>query len=316
MVRVTLNPSLLSENLAQAQDGSTSCGGNACWSCGSAAGTTVTNPNSVTSVDQLRSCLTTTRSWLTISSTPYSIYGYLAKKYAPYRFTVLHEPTSNNANYGFNATVGSPSNWLNNFLSGSNGVINAVQTNSSTSRIAIAFDRFELSPTDYQSTLIGASGLQDVGYDVYTNDLANTSSGLGAQATMIANARAAGKSTFFSEVGWPAWAPASGQATDGNAYEGIGNCDWWLYDVIRQDETALTLWGVSQGITEINFFDPGDVGALCVFLAPGTGHDRLADGTYAGSVALSLGYRTPTFRFFQQLIQWPSTITPGLSLPF
>jgi hypothetical protein len=313
-VKLTINPGFLAENLALAKDN------NGNWTCGSKAGTTMggnvmTAPYDGTTGD-ISTCMTTTRSWLSISATNYGVYGYLAKKYAPYRFTVMHEMSSNDTNYGWTPTsVGTPGSWAS-FIGNMMTIVNSY---SSSSKLGIAMDRFELS---YQATLIGATGcsgscaVQYVGQDVYTDDVWNTTNGLGAQATMIANAQAAGLETMFSEMWSASWSPATGTAGDGNAYEGAGNCDWRLYDVDRQELTALSMWAAGNGITEIQLFDAATVGAVCVYNgALNSGVDRIANQTYATAVASGSLQRTPLFYFLQSLIKWFPVIQGGAPLP-
>lgn len=148
-----------------------------------------------------------------------------------------------------------------------------------------ATNRFEQS---YQSTLVAASGVQYVGYDIYTDDIYNTANGLGAQAAMIASAQSTGANcggssgvaceTFASEIWLPSWAPASGTATDQAAYEGVGNCDWWTYGQIRQEMTAMALWGASAGLTEINMFSAASTSTTCVYEVPGNFDDKISSG--------------------------------------
>jgi hypothetical protein len=325
-VKLTLNPGFLVENLAGAVDNS----GN--WSCGTQVGTT--NPsNSITapydgSGHDLYTCMTTVRSWLTISSSPYGVYAYLARKYTPYRFTVMHEMTSNNQNPAYSwpvSSTGSVTNWQT-FVGNLLTVVHAV---SSGSKLGIAMDRFEAS---YQATLLAASGcsgacfVQYVGQDVYTDDIWNTSNGLGAQASMISTAQSGGYETTVSEMWSTAWSPPTAVSSDGYSYEGDGNCDWRLYDRDRQDLTALAIWAAASGITEVQFFSAADVATTCVYAvpsAPGTGNDFINSSYYAGAVATAstpslnptATQRTPTFYFLQSLINWFPAFPAGTPLP-
>jgi hypothetical protein len=313
-INLTINPGLLAENLALAKDNS----GN--WTCGHLAGSSgggnyMSAPSDGTGAD-ISTCMTTARSWLTISATNYGVYGYLAKKYAPYRFTVMHEMSSNNANYGWTpSSVGTTASWAT-FVG---NMMTIVYGLSPASRLGIAMDRFD---GPYQTALIGATctpspcALQYVGQDVYSDDIWNTTNGLGVQAIMIAGAQGAGLETMFSEMWSPSWSPATLTAGDGNAYEGAGNCDWRLYDVDRQELTALSMWAAGSGITEIQFFDASTVGAACVYNGTlSSGVDRIANQTYATAVANGSLQRTPLFYFLQSLIKWFPVIQAGAPLP-
>jgi hypothetical protein len=316
-VKLTLNPAFLVENLAAAKNNS----GN--WTCGTQAGTTnggnaISGPYDGTAAD-LTTCMTTARSWLNISGMSYGVYGYLAKKYPTYRFTVMHEMTSNNANYGWTVGgVGSAGAWAS-FVG---NMMTIVNTNSPSSRLGIAMDRFESS---YQATLIVATGcsssctVQYVGQDVYTDDVWNTANGLGAQAAMIASAQSSPNNleVIFSEMWSQSWSPptTSPPPSEGNAYEGSGNCDWRLYDRDRQELTALSMWGAAHGVTEIQFFNAATAGAVCVYGAPGSGNDRIGSANYASAVANGSAQRTPTFYLLQSLIKWFPVIQAGAMLP-
>lgn len=319
-VNLTLNPPFLAENLAQAVDN------NGKWSCGTmtggtGAGNTISAPYDG-SANDITTCMTTGRSWLGGKG----VYAYLASKYTPYRFTVMHEMTSNNVNYNWTSCVspctGSAVRWKT-FVG---SMMTIVNTNSSISKLGIAMDRFESA---YQATLLGATGcggscsVQYVGQDVYTDDIWNTSNGLGAQASMISTAQSGGYETIFSEMWSTAWAPSTGISTDTSAYEGAGNCDWRLYDRDRQDVTALAIWAAANGITEVQFFSAADAATVCIYQAPGSGKDSTNSAFYASAAATAsapsinptMTQRTPTFYFLQSLIRWFPTFPAGVPLP-
>jgi hypothetical protein len=293
-MRIVLNPSFISNNLGSA--------------CRTLTGTT---NNPMQSPVDLDTCMKTNASWLGGQS----VYAYLASQYCAIlkRFTVVHEPTSINSNYTkyYASWSGTPAQWT----TFATDMISIVSSACATCTKAIAFDRFELSPTNYQATMIGATGLQEVGYDDYTTDIGNTTNGFGAIATMNVAAQAAGLSTFMSEEGQTSWVPTGQMATDGNAYEGVGNCDWYKYDFTRQEAVVKALWASANGMTDISYFNSLAGGIFCAFGGPGNGKDKLTSTTYANNLANASSQFSQLFYFWQALVSWPfSSILPNLPL--
>jgi hypothetical protein len=333
----------------------------------------LTGQASFVSPADVATCVTTvpaSASWLQISSVQYSVYGYLAKYYGPNSappsscttlgsscpvvqdFSDIHEPTTINGNYGWGPSPGTNTGTASAWQAAYNTMAGEVSTRNASVNNGIAFDRYE---QPYATTMLASPGLGPVAYvggDEYTTGINSNYTvcpsspsitlcgdmyNLAAILSLAANNY--GLRVLLTESWVPSWAqPFSGTAsltaTDGNAYEGLGNCDWQTLDFIRQTLSATTMWASANRLSEVNFFSAANTSTACVYTGgpnlttagtiPNT--DRFAPPSrYLTNVIAPATVSGPgggakkskTFYWLQQLIDnWTTVVASGQPLPW
>ena len=290
--------------------------------------TTTCNVSAFSNVSGLTSCVEATGlSWLGGDTfLAYAVGGLGVSNYTPSRIVLVHEPTSTNSIYGWDGvTTGTPTNWAL-YVSTLGAAVYAITT---TMPIGVALGEADAT-ANYTAPLITASGghVTVAGFDIY-NDLFATGGDLGRIYTNgIVVAKANGinyPNLFMSEMWMDSWAP-TGQSTDANAYEGVGNCTWINEDMIRQEITGMALWAAWAGISEIDWFNVDWTSTACIYGLPNNGNDKTTSAIYEALIASrSIGpypannpptYQTKTWFFLQKLYAWVGVVQSGVGMPW
>jgi len=274
--------------------------------------TLASTPNPMTGPANLVTCMSAVATWLTISATNYSPYGYLAKQYGSelLYFAVMHEPASANGNPAYAWANTNQSAWET-FITSMATVVHAQCSGCS---VGMAFDRFE---SGFYSVMASATGVQAVGVDDYTSDCAAPTSSCGALLTLAGNVISSGRKLYVSELGQPAWVPTGDTQTAGNSYEDIGNCVWMQNDFTREAMVVKYLLWSSQGAASIsNYYTTAQV-TTCVYGGINNGYDKQTSLTWANTfaTAASSSATTNMLQFFTTLYSWPFyAVSPGVAL--
>jgi hypothetical protein len=127
----------------------------------------------------------------------------------------MHEPSTVNNSYGWSMNGAS---WETAF----GAMIHTVTTSDSNLKACVGFDDME---TGWQTYAFSATPAPTcIGYDVFSDNLAQPTGDLGEIQSMIGTAQGLGFETFASEIGAPAWSVA-GTSGAGNSYWGVGACN-------------------------------------------------------------------------------------------
>jgi len=306
-VQIDINASFIADSIGSAQDAIGSM-------YGCATGFNQATPPVYQDPTEIATCVATnTYTWLSTGTCSLcSVYGYLALKYASMirRFTVVHEPTSVNTNTGCTMTsVCGPSKWA----TAINTMVSTVTAYNSTAKVCVAFDSNE---STYQSDILTdmspAPAFTCVGYDSFTDNLAQANKDLGTIDTMMTSAAQAGFEVYANAIGPPAWVPTGQTQSDGKSYWGVGNCGWLATDLFRQWMVSDSLYFAYKGATEISYFVELPA-TWCVFLAPDTTNaDKSTSISYiTNDVVPNVTHRTPFFWVAYDIFGWSFGQTGG-----
>jgi len=210
-----------------------------------------------------------------------AFYEFVANRYEPDIFVVVHEPTTMATRLGGVITV---QNWLD-FAEATAAVVASASPSTQIGAGGLAADQLHFE------AFAGSASIDVLTLDIYS--LAD----MPTFTEMVETANTAVKPVYIAETWRTPFATTTSGTAEEAAVEGVGDEDFVALDI--KWLTALTQWARTLGLTEITAVWPQPF-----FRYMTIGEGSATDPTYTAAVlqALLRHQRTPAFKAYKDLI--------------